>query len=450
MRKALILIFILLLTLPSSAQDVDIPSSSSTDTFLSLNSWIIPFFEPGATGDEARAKTYSQIKADVLAGVTTGTGTFTGLTDTPSNLGNAGQLVAVNNARTQLEYINAPTGFSGNYNDLSNTPTIPAAQVNSDWTANSGISEIINKPTIPAAQVNSDWTASSGVAEILNKPTIPAAVSRANVYAQVRDIIVQGLNITATDSDSAQTVTIAGQAAGVTDISGKLDTNLGNVVSLSSSAQSAFRSAIGAGDSSVAAMPDLADIPDTYGNAGERLAVNAGASGFVYVAAPVTFSGVYGDLSGLPTLFSGSYTDLRNQPTIPDAVSRANVYAQVMDIIVQGANITATDSDSAMTVTIAGQAAGAPATSLLGLSDFPSSFSSAAGQTVVVNSGESALVYAPFPADGATGATGATGPVGPAGADSTVPGPAGADGATGPAGAMGQAADVTGRFFYRL
>ena len=102
MRKSLILIFILLLTLPGSAQDVDIPSSSSTDTFLSLNSWIIPFFEPGATGDEARAKTYSQIKtADVLAGVTTGTGTFTGLTDTPSNLGNAGQLVAVNNARTR-------------------------------------------------------------------------------------------------------------------------------------------------------------------------------------------------------------------------------------------------------------------------------------------------------------------------------------------------------------
>ena len=54
-------------------------------------------------------------------------------------------------------------------------PSIPAAQVNSDWNATSGVAEILNKPTIPAAQVNSDWNAVSGVAEILNKPTIPAA-----------------------------------------------------------------------------------------------------------------------------------------------------------------------------------------------------------------------------------------------------------------------------------
>jgi hypothetical protein len=87
---------------------------------------------------------------------------------------------------------------------IKNKPTIPAAQVNSDWNAVSGIAEILNKPTIPAAvtntselindgedgvnpfitaqdlpaaQVNSDWNATSGVAEILNKPTIPAAVT---------------------------------------------------------------------------------------------------------------------------------------------------------------------------------------------------------------------------------------------------------------------------------
>ena len=52
-------------------------------------------------------------------------------------------------------------------------PTIPAAQVNSDWNAISGLAEILNKPSIPAAQVNSDWNAISGLAEILNKPTIP-------------------------------------------------------------------------------------------------------------------------------------------------------------------------------------------------------------------------------------------------------------------------------------
>ena len=79
---------------------------------------------------------------------------------------------------------------TGDYNDLSNKPTIPSAQVNSDWNASSGVAEILNKPnlstvatsgsyndlidkpTIPTGQVNSDWNANSGVAEILNKPNL--------------------------------------------------------------------------------------------------------------------------------------------------------------------------------------------------------------------------------------------------------------------------------------
>jgi len=41
------------------------------------------------------------------------------------------------------------TPFDGDYNSLSNLPTIPAAQVNSDWNATSGVSRILNKPVIP-------------------------------------------------------------------------------------------------------------------------------------------------------------------------------------------------------------------------------------------------------------------------------------------------------------
>jgi hypothetical protein len=40
------------------------------------------------------------------------------------------------------------TAFSNDYNDLDNLPTIPAAQVNADWNATSGVSEILNKPTL--------------------------------------------------------------------------------------------------------------------------------------------------------------------------------------------------------------------------------------------------------------------------------------------------------------
>ena len=42
----------------------------------------------------------------------------------------------------------ATVATSGSYNDLSNKPTIPAAQVNSDWNANTGVAQILNKPVI--------------------------------------------------------------------------------------------------------------------------------------------------------------------------------------------------------------------------------------------------------------------------------------------------------------
>lgn len=96
----------------------------------------------------------------------------------------------------------ATVATTGNYNDLTNKPTIPAAQVNSDWNANSGVAQILNKPslatvatsgsyndltnkpTIPAAQVNSDWNASSGVAKILNKPSL-ATVATTGAYSDL-------------------------------------------------------------------------------------------------------------------------------------------------------------------------------------------------------------------------------------------------------------------------
>jgi hypothetical protein len=52
--------------------------------------------------------------------------------------------------------------FSGDYDDLSDKPTIPAAQVNSDWNSVSGVSQILNKPTINSGTVTS-VTAGTGL-----------------------------------------------------------------------------------------------------------------------------------------------------------------------------------------------------------------------------------------------------------------------------------------------
>ena len=94
----------------------------------------------------------------------------------------------------------ATVATTGSYNDLIDKPTIPAAQVNADWNAASGVAQILNKPslatvatsgsyddllnkpTIPAAQVNADWNAASGVAQILNKPTIPTITDNSTYF----------------------------------------------------------------------------------------------------------------------------------------------------------------------------------------------------------------------------------------------------------------------------
>jgi hypothetical protein len=68
-----------------------------------------------------------------------------------------------------------------------------------NWSAQLGSpEEILNKPTIPAAQVSSDWNATTGIAQILNRPFIPillghgsfsyAAGGNTRFFAQIFDL----------------------------------------------------------------------------------------------------------------------------------------------------------------------------------------------------------------------------------------------------------------------
>ena len=81
----------------------------------------------------------------------------------------------------------AAVATSGSYNDLTNKPTIPAAQVNSDWNAASGVAQILNKPTLAAVATSGAYADLSGTpslatvatsgsyTDLSNKPSIPAA-----------------------------------------------------------------------------------------------------------------------------------------------------------------------------------------------------------------------------------------------------------------------------------
>ena len=74
-------------------------------------------------------------------------------------VGNSGQVLS--STGSTIQWV---TPFSGSYNDLTNRPTIPAAQVASDWNATSGVSAILNKPVVPAQP--SVTTATAGTAAL--------------------------------------------------------------------------------------------------------------------------------------------------------------------------------------------------------------------------------------------------------------------------------------------
>ena len=66
---------------------------------------------------------------------------------------------------------------TGTYSDLIGTPTIPAAQVNSDWNAGSGVAQILNKPSLATVATSGSY------ADLTNKPTIDATPTNASTNA---------------------------------------------------------------------------------------------------------------------------------------------------------------------------------------------------------------------------------------------------------------------------
>ena len=77
----------------------------------------------------------------------------------------------------------ATVATSGDYNDLTNKPTIPSAQVNSDWNATSGVAQILNKPDIPnVSQVANTGTSIIVGSTSYNIVTTYSPSGNANTY----------------------------------------------------------------------------------------------------------------------------------------------------------------------------------------------------------------------------------------------------------------------------
>lgn len=76
-------------------------------------------------------------------------------------------------ANTQAINGLATVASTGSYDDLSNKPSIPAAQVSSDWNASSGVAQILNKPTLgTAASKNSTTAVTSESADLVTSGAV--------------------------------------------------------------------------------------------------------------------------------------------------------------------------------------------------------------------------------------------------------------------------------------
>lgn len=90
-------------------------------------------------------------------------------------------------------------------NKLSGIASGAEVNVQSDWNQTDSTKDdyIKNKPSIPSAQVNSDWNATSGVAKILNKPTLGTAAAKnytTSVTSGSSDLVTSGAVYTAIDN----------------------------------------------------------------------------------------------------------------------------------------------------------------------------------------------------------------------------------------------------------
>lgn len=90
----------------------------------------------------------------------------------------------------------ATVATTGSYDDLIDKPTIPAAQVNSDWNADSGVAQILNKPSLATVATSGAYS------DLTGTPTIPT-VNDATLTIQKNGVDVQTFTANASTNATA-------------------------------------------------------------------------------------------------------------------------------------------------------------------------------------------------------------------------------------------------------
>lgn len=190
--------------------------------------------------------------------------------------------------------------FSGDYDDLTDKPTIPAAQVNSDWNASSGVAQILNKPTLATVATSGSYN------DLSNKPTIPT-VNNATLTIQKNGTNVQTFTANSSSNKTAN-ITVPTATSELTNDSNFVTStdyasaNDAGVVKVGAGlaiSSGGVLSATGGGTADAVAWGHITGTMADQTDLTTALAAKANSA----------------DLATVAT--SGSYNDLSNKPTIP-------------------------------------------------------------------------------------------------------------------------------------
>lgn len=230
----------------------------------------------------------------------------------------------------------ATVATSGSYNDLSSKPTIPAAQINSDWSALSGLAQIKNKPTLAAVASSGSYT------DLTSKPTIPTVPTAVSAFSNDSGYLTSTSPVAAAKVTGLAAVATSGS---YTDLSSKPTIPAAQVNSDWSAASGAAQIL------NKPTIPAVVTFKVNGTNTGSQSILNAkaganmtitddGVGGLTFTSAASGGSTSWGAITGtlanqtdlstalngkanssaLATVAtSGSYADLLNIPTIPAA-----------------------------------------------------------------------------------------------------------------------------------
>ena len=200
-------------------------------------------------------------------------------------------------------------------------PSIPAAQVKSDWNSTTGLSEILNKPTLFSESYN-DLTDkptlfSGSYNDLTDKPTIPSTLDNLSdvsvgSVSEGKILKYTSGSWSAEDESSSGSSTLSGLSD--TSIPGTITT--GHVLKWDGSAWGPAADLQGSGGSGIALTDLSVTKPNPSASGSGDVTYNSTSGAFTYTP-PEIFSGSYTDLTDKPTIFSGSYNDLTNKPSIP-------------------------------------------------------------------------------------------------------------------------------------